>query len=249
MAPPPAAPTGRSPGVATSRAAAPSTPAWAAPRARTARPSFRTHLLGAIQWSAGMIRAGCKATIAANYERHAPGQRLEPAASPTPASRTALLPPPMAGSSTSAAPTAAPTSSAAQMIGTGAHAAHPRLREPQRRHRLRQRPHLGPRSGQRHRQQRRHARRDPAGLRRPRRRSRDQRQDRGRPARHRRVARLHADRAHLPAVLPDLQPRQPDPPGPRRRRPAPDHEDGQAADLALHGQPARPSSSISTPRS
>ena len=33
---------------------------------------FRTHLLGAIQWSAGMIRAGCKATIAANYE----GERL-----------------------------------------------------------------------------------------------------------------------------------------------------------------------------
>ena len=29
---------------------------------------FRTHLLGAIQWSAGMIRAGCKATIASNYE-------------------------------------------------------------------------------------------------------------------------------------------------------------------------------------
>ncbi len=34
--------------------------------------NFRTHLLGAIQWSAGMIRAGCKATIAANYQ----GQRL-----------------------------------------------------------------------------------------------------------------------------------------------------------------------------
>ena len=33
---------------------------------------FRTHLLGAIQWSAGMVRAGCKATIAANYE----GERL-----------------------------------------------------------------------------------------------------------------------------------------------------------------------------
>ena len=33
---------------------------------------FRTHLLGAIQWSAGMIRAGCKATIASNYA----GERL-----------------------------------------------------------------------------------------------------------------------------------------------------------------------------
>ena len=32
----------------------------------------RTHLLGAIQWSAGMIRAGCKATIAADYQ----GERL-----------------------------------------------------------------------------------------------------------------------------------------------------------------------------
>jgi hypothetical protein len=34
--------------------------------------NLRTHLLGAIQWSAGMLRAGCKATIAANYE----GERL-----------------------------------------------------------------------------------------------------------------------------------------------------------------------------
>ena len=34
--------------------------------------NFRTHLLGAIQWSAGMLRAGCKATIAANYS----GERL-----------------------------------------------------------------------------------------------------------------------------------------------------------------------------
>ena len=33
---------------------------------------FRTHLLGAIQWSSGMLRAGCKATIAANYK----GERL-----------------------------------------------------------------------------------------------------------------------------------------------------------------------------
>jgi glucose/arabinose dehydrogenase/type 1 glutamine amidotransferase len=29
--------------------------------------SFRTHLLGAIQWAAGMVRANCKATINANY--------------------------------------------------------------------------------------------------------------------------------------------------------------------------------------
>ncbi|HET8786291.1 MAG TPA: ThuA domain-containing protein, partial [Candidatus Limnocylindrales bacterium] len=30
--------------------------------------NFRTHLLGAIEWSTGMLRAGCKATIAANYK-------------------------------------------------------------------------------------------------------------------------------------------------------------------------------------
>ncbi len=33
-----------------------------------AEPSFQAHLLGAIQWSAGLVRANCKATIAANYE-------------------------------------------------------------------------------------------------------------------------------------------------------------------------------------
>ena len=37
-----------------------------------AEAEFRTHLLGAIQWSAGMIRAGCKATVASNYA----GERL-----------------------------------------------------------------------------------------------------------------------------------------------------------------------------
>src|SRR5919106_637912 len=29
---------------------------------------FQTHLLGAIQWASGMLRAGCKATINSNYE-------------------------------------------------------------------------------------------------------------------------------------------------------------------------------------
>ncbi len=33
-----------------------------------AEPSFQAHLLGAIQWSAGLVRANCKATIASNYE-------------------------------------------------------------------------------------------------------------------------------------------------------------------------------------
>ena len=49
-----AAPTSRSRGAATSRAAAPSTPAWAAPRQPTARRSSATHLLGALQWTAGL---------------------------------------------------------------------------------------------------------------------------------------------------------------------------------------------------
>jgi PKD repeat protein/glucose/arabinose dehydrogenase/type 1 glutamine amidotransferase len=31
-------------------------------------PEFRTHLLGAIQWSAGLLRANCKATINSSYE-------------------------------------------------------------------------------------------------------------------------------------------------------------------------------------
>ncbi|GAB3432953.1 hypothetical protein GCM10027436_08600 [Actinophytocola sediminis] len=30
--------------------------------------AFRTHLLGALQWTTGMVRADCKATIAANYK-------------------------------------------------------------------------------------------------------------------------------------------------------------------------------------
>jgi PKD repeat protein/type 1 glutamine amidotransferase len=30
--------------------------------------NFRTHLLGAIQWAAGMVRGGCKATISSNYQ-------------------------------------------------------------------------------------------------------------------------------------------------------------------------------------
>ena len=113
-APPPAAPTGRSPGAATSRAAAPSTPAWAAPRRAYGEASFRTHLLGAIQWSAGMIRAGCKATIAANYAgtRLVDGSTRQPRAHRRVARRRARAQ--RLGRSTSAAPTAAPTRSAAR---------------------------------------------------------------------------------------------------------------------------------------
>jgi len=42
-----------------------------------AQENFRKHLTGAIQWAAGLVRGGCKATIAANYE----GERIVSAAS------------------------------------------------------------------------------------------------------------------------------------------------------------------------
>ena len=49
--------------------------------------------------------------------------------------------------------------------------------------------------------------------------------------------------------FPTLQPGQPGAPGPRRRRPAAHHEDGEAAHLPLHGRSRRPRSWTSTPRS
>ena len=211
--------------------------------------NLRTHLLGAIQWSAGMIRGGCKATIAANYS----GTRLVDGSNPGLAhtgESHGVAPAPNGWVFYIGRADCRTNEQRGQMIGLRLEPAHPRLREPQRRHRLRQRPHLGSRrrangtvnsgvtlAG------------DPARLRRPRRRSRDQRQDRGRPARHHGGARLHADRAHLPPVLPDLQPGQPGAPGPRRRRPAADHEDEQGAGLAASRSTSRPSSSSSTPRS
>ena len=73
---------------------------------------FRTHLLGAIQWSSGMIRAGCKATIAANYK----GERLVDGSSGDLAhtgESHGVAPAPNGWASTSAAATAAPTRSAA----------------------------------------------------------------------------------------------------------------------------------------
>ena len=36
-------------------------------RGRYGQANFRKHLLGAIQWSAGLVRGGCKATILSNY--------------------------------------------------------------------------------------------------------------------------------------------------------------------------------------
>ena len=107
--------------------------------------NFRTHLLGAIQWSAGMLRAGCKATIAANYK----GERLVDGTSGD-----------LAHTGESHGVAIAPNGWAiyigrgdcrtdAQRGADDRHrpdAAHPRLREPQRRHRLRRRPRLGSRS-------------------------------------------------------------------------------------------------------
>ena len=69
-------------------------------------------------------------------------RRRRPASRP-PASRTASTIAPTAGSSTSAAATAAPTPSAARCSASRRRSAHARPRGPERRHRLRQRPHLG----------------------------------------------------------------------------------------------------------
>ena len=110
------APTIRSPGAGTSAAAGPSTPAWAGPRAATPSSPSATHLLGAIQWAAGLVRGNCKATINANYRGtrvvgggpvdDRPGHERRVAR----AGRSRRT----AGCSTSAAATAAPTPSAAR---------------------------------------------------------------------------------------------------------------------------------------
>ena len=76
---------------------------------------LRTHLAGALRWTTGLERAGCKATIASNYE----GKKIVAAASPAGRARQQRRvarprrPPRTAGCSTSAAATAAPTRSAA----------------------------------------------------------------------------------------------------------------------------------------
>ena len=62
-----AAPTTRSRGAATTAAAAPSTPAWAAPRPPTPRPTSASTCSARSQWTAGLVRGDCKATINANY--------------------------------------------------------------------------------------------------------------------------------------------------------------------------------------
>ena len=80
----------------------------------------RTHLKGAIQWSAGLIRGNCKAGIDANYRGHPDraGRPDRQRARSSAASRTAWSPRPTAGCSTSAAATAGPTPSAASSSGS-----------------------------------------------------------------------------------------------------------------------------------
>ena len=117
-APTSAAPTSRSPGAGTSRRAARSTPAWAAPPRASARTAFRTTCSAR---SSG--RPACCAATARPRSRAATPARRSSAPAPwTPArprraSRTASSWRPTAGSSTSAAATAARTPSAASSSG------------------------------------------------------------------------------------------------------------------------------------
>ncbi len=109
----PAAPTGRSRGAATTRAAARSTPAWVAPRPRTASRTCAS--------TCSAPSSGPRASsVAAARPRSCPTTRptawsTPPAATwPTPVSRTASPRPPTAGCSTSAARTAVRTPSVAR---------------------------------------------------------------------------------------------------------------------------------------
>ena len=61
--------TTRSPGARTTRAAGPGTPGSATPSSRTATAAFRKHLLGGIQWAAGVVEGDCGATVLGNYEK------------------------------------------------------------------------------------------------------------------------------------------------------------------------------------
>ena len=74
-----------------------------------------THLEGALNWAAGLVRGGCKATINANYQaqRIVNGNAVTEGLTSA-ASRTASPPRRTAGCSTSAVATAAPTPSAAR---------------------------------------------------------------------------------------------------------------------------------------
>ena len=79
-----------------------------------AEANFRTHLLGAIQWSAGPRPRRLQGDDRRQLHGRAARRRLERQPRATPASRTASRSRPTAGRSTSAAPTAAPTPSAAR---------------------------------------------------------------------------------------------------------------------------------------
>ena len=106
---------------------------------------FRTHLLGAIQWAAGLVRGNCKATINANYR----GTRVV-AGGPV---ETGL-----ATSGESHGLTIAPNgwviyigrgdcrtdAERGALLGLPSLGPHPRPLRPERRHRLRQRPRVGP---------------------------------------------------------------------------------------------------------
>ena len=155
------------------------------------------------QWTAGLVRGDCKATINANYRGTQDHERRPDGlpASPPPASRTASRSPTTAGSSTSAAATAAPTPSAAALLGLPVARPHPRPRQRERRHRLRLGAHLRPGAVHRHGEQRRHARRHARGLRRrrPGRRAHQRRrpQDGVRPARRRRRRRTSPQNGYI----------------------------------------------------
>ena len=56
--------------------------------------NLRKHLLGGIQWAAGLVRGGCKATITSNYKSERVVSATSTTTSTSPASRTASRRPP-----------------------------------------------------------------------------------------------------------------------------------------------------------
>ena len=120
------------------------------------------------QWTAGLVRGDCKATINANYK----GTKLISAgadghrASPPAASRTASSIAPNGWVIYIGRGDCRTDAERGALLGLPPFGAHPRPRRPERRHRLRQRAHLRPGAVHRRREQRRHARRQARGLRR-----------------------------------------------------------------------------------
>ena len=126
---------------------------------------LKKHLLGAIQWSAGLVRGGCKATILSNYST----ERVVSAASRR-SDQHRRVARRLAGHQRLGdlhRPRRLPHQCRARQDDrAGLPARDPRLRQPQRRRRLRHGPRLGPEGRQRHGQLRRHPGRRAAGLRR-----------------------------------------------------------------------------------